>query len=263
MASTQILFSTGAPRLMTGAPGESTCATSCHNDFPLNSGTGNVSIVSPAEYSPSEQLTITVQVTDPSAVRFGFSITAIDAVGLYVGSWDVSSEAIKFSGGSTDHVTHSAAPFVQAGSAPYEWTVRWTAPANDVGTVTFYAAGNAADGTGSTSGDQIYASSREVLSRGSLATEDTEIPADFVVQSVFPNPFADRVTIVATLNNPADLTLELFDLSGRRLKDISLGVVPSGTHEWIVRGEGLSAGPVIYRLQSARETRSGLLIVSN
>ncbi|MBC7931811.1 MAG: PQQ-dependent sugar dehydrogenase, partial [Rubrivivax sp.] len=36
------------------------------------------------------------------------------------------------------------------------WTFRWTAPAEDVGPVTFYAAGNHANGDGNTSGDNIY-----------------------------------------------------------------------------------------------------------
>jgi MYXO-CTERM domain-containing protein len=47
------------------------------------------------------------------------------------------------------------------------WTVRWAAPASDVGPVTFYAAGNAANGDGenmvmgvpSSAGDFIYTTS--------------------------------------------------------------------------------------------------------
>ena len=37
-----------------------------------------------------------------------------------------------------------------------QWTFKWTAPTNDVGPITFYAAGNAANGDFSTSGDYIY-----------------------------------------------------------------------------------------------------------
>jgi len=42
----------------------------------------------------------------------------------------------------------------QTGGA--SWTLNWTAPAEDSGPVTFYAAGNQADNNGSNTEDQIY-----------------------------------------------------------------------------------------------------------
>ena len=41
----------------------------------------------------------------------------------------------------------------------HAWSFEWTAPPDDVGPVTFYAAGNAANNNGNNSGDYIYTTS--------------------------------------------------------------------------------------------------------
>ena len=53
-------------------------------------------------------------------------------------------------------------------NGPVTWQFDWTVPDPAVGTITFYAAGNAANGNGSTSGDYIYSVSK-LHSEGSLA----------------------------------------------------------------------------------------------
>src|ERR1035441_586517 len=64
----------------TGAPGDNktACVSSgCHQGV-VNSGGGNVKIIVPngGNYTPSQPMTISVQITDSTKVKFGFEMTA-------------------------------------------------------------------------------------------------------------------------------------------------------------------------------------------
>lgn len=264
IASYTFLFSSGAPAGRTGAPRvgepqEPTCVDGCHASFSLNSGEGSVTILAPAGYSPGEVFDVTVMVSDPNAVLFGFEITAKDASAEHVGLWDVSDNAVEFAGGSTEYVTHNDAP---SGSGSFSWTIPWKAPGSDAGDVTFYAAGNGADGDGRFLGDRIYTTSLTISPGGPTATEDADATVDFAIDSVFPNPFADRATIVFTLDRAEEVSLELFDALGRKLGSEILGLQPPGLHEWVISGDRLPTGVLFYRLRAGSQARSGLLILA-
>src|SRR5215212_6694961 len=65
----------------TNAPGEANC-TACHMDFPVNSGTGSVTIAGiPANYRPNQQIPITVTTSQETGVIYGFQLTAVDNMG--------------------------------------------------------------------------------------------------------------------------------------------------------------------------------------
>src|SRR4030095_10909314 len=70
-------FSSGPPAGFTGAPGEFTCAE-CH--VPPDAGTGQISITAPQTYVPGQTYPITVTHTnpDPTRLRWGFQLTALD-----------------------------------------------------------------------------------------------------------------------------------------------------------------------------------------
>lgn len=101
-----------------------------------------------------------VTVTDPGQFVFGFSMVARDADNdlVDVGTWSITP-------GSTDtqvhgpmnsdtHISHKNVGFTPDSRT---FQVNWTAPAAGVGDVTFYVAGNAANGNGSPDGgDQVY-----------------------------------------------------------------------------------------------------------
>jgi len=262
IASSSFLFSFGAPAERTGAPRmgepqELTCVDGCHVSFPLNSGEGSVAILAPAAYSPGEKFDVQVRVSDPDAILFGFEITSKDAFAGHVGAWDVSGDAVQFSGGSAEYVTHEDAVF---GSESITWVIPWTAPSSDVGDVTFYATGNGADGDGRFLGDRIYATSLTMAPGEPTATEEEDTSFDFKINSVFPNPFLDRATIVFSLERSEDISLELFDALGRKIGFGQIGRLSPGMHEWMISGEDLPTGVIFYRLRAGGQVRSGLLI---
>lgn len=150
-------FSGGPPAERTGSPaeicGDDTCASSCHTSFPVNSGTANFSInLSSPDYKPGQILDVTIAFNDTLTAIHGFEVTAVDPSNKSVGSFAGKDEMTQ-----TEAYDNLYAAHTKIGTAGNQWTVQWTAPSTKVsGPITFYAAGNEADGNGSGSGDYIY-----------------------------------------------------------------------------------------------------------
>jgi uncharacterized protein (TIGR03437 family) len=67
------------------------------------------------------------------------------------------------------YILHSFSSIISPTPGQNSWTFTWIAPAQSAGRVTFYAAGNAANADGGTSGDLTYTTSRSINS-GSTPT---------------------------------------------------------------------------------------------
>jgi hypothetical protein len=145
-------FSGGPPNEVTGAPGEGTCVD-CHSDFALNSGPGSLVIEGPLAFEPSATYTITITLTQNGQSRWGFEFSPLDVGTCTV--TDPTTTQLEIEGGKT-YVKHTSAGTYNGTPGPTSWAFDWTAPSDAPEEVTFYAAGNAANGDGSTTGDYIY-----------------------------------------------------------------------------------------------------------
>lgn len=150
---------------VTGAPGEGTCNQFfCHSSFPLNSGDGSFTITAPASYLPGELLTINVDLQDPGQLRWGFELTVLEIATLPVGDIIVTDPMrTQKSGIFRQYIKHTSAG-TDSGVVNISpgWSFQWQAPAIAAGPVTFYAAGNAANGIMFNLGDFIYTTSTTV-----------------------------------------------------------------------------------------------------
>ena len=173
----------------TNAPGEANC-TSCHGDFPINSGKGNISITGvPANYLPNQQIPVTVTMNEENAVLFGFQMTAIDGQGKKVGTFSFPEQTPQplqivfgsIGGNQRDYIQHTSNGITPTEFGTKSWTFTWTAPAARAGKVSFYTAGNAANSDGNISGDYIYASSKATLSGSAIANFDGDVKSDVSV----------------------------------------------------------------------------------
>lgn len=143
-----------------GAPGEQTCVA-CHRTYPINSGAGRVEILDlPAQYQPGQTYPVRVRVSDPLASEWGFQITAVADDGSAAGFFQTESQDVQALGPSqrygrfyAEHTIFGVYPG-QRQSA--EWRFLWKAPYEDLGPVTFYATGNAANGDHTDFYDYIY-----------------------------------------------------------------------------------------------------------
>ncbi|HEX8499388.1 MAG TPA: PQQ-dependent sugar dehydrogenase [Pyrinomonadaceae bacterium] len=153
-------YSAGPPAGFTHAPGELDCAD-CHTTPAQSSGTLALGV--PQTYTPGQTYDVTVTHTtaDQTRVRWGFELTALDGADERAGSFAPADDLTRVIGGEgpfpareyVEHTTKGTFPGQQGGAS---WTFRWTAPAEDVGPVTFHVAGNQANGDGNSSGDNIY-----------------------------------------------------------------------------------------------------------
>ena len=152
--------SSGPPANRSGVNGI-TCSTSgCHNDLPVNTGSGSVTIGGlPSEWSASTTYPLTVTVGHSGQSLFGFQMTAVDSNGTQVGTFTAGSGTqLEFT--SPGGIEHS---FAKAGSGSGTFSFDWTSPSSSsVGNVRFNVAGNAANGNFSSSGDFVYSTETTV-----------------------------------------------------------------------------------------------------
>jgi uncharacterized protein (TIGR03437 family) len=155
-------FSMGPDPSLTGAPGEGTCS-GCHSGGPPG---GTIQITGlPANYAPDQEYTLTVTVAQQGRPRFGFQTTVIDGGGRQAGTLIVSDAARTQSitgnvgGNQRTYIEHTSNGINPTSAGQNVWTFRWRAPAASTGRVTFYVAGNAANGDFTSFGDSIYTTS--------------------------------------------------------------------------------------------------------
>ncbi len=153
----------------TGAPGDNktACVSSgCHQGV-VNSGSGGVKIILPngTTYTPGQAMTISVQVTDATKVKFGFELTARlanNTANGQAGDFTTGSDGFtqaKCDDGSVknngspcstqfpvEFIEHTLNGYEASTKGGYAFTFTWTPPAASAGSVILYAAGNAGPG---------------------------------------------------------------------------------------------------------------------
>lgn len=219
-------FSSGPPIARTGAPAlgtfpaETTCSA-CHNQFALNSGPGTLAMTGlPATYSANQEVAVTVMLTQPSRVRYGFEATALDDQGRKAGTLVVTDAArtqLKDGTGNfvgRQYIQHTLAGVTPSGADQNVWTFTWRAPAQSVGRVTFYVAGNGADGSGTNQGDYVYNINASVQPAVTIPAVSTVSAASFApsgmlttesIASIFGSNLASSSLSAPSVPLPIDL----------------------------------------------------------
>ena len=206
---------------LTGAPGESDCSSSgCHTGSDINSSLGTLTISGlPAVYRPDQEINLTVTLSQPNRQRFGFEMTAVDDRGRKAGDLIVtdSVRTQKITTFATsnlrDYVFHTPDGTSPNGQSQGSWTMRWKAPSQPVGRVTFHVAGNAANGNGAQSGDFIYVTSASIQAGATLPNVASVSAASFApaalapetITAAFGSGFAQNVTAATTVPLPTTL----------------------------------------------------------
>ncbi len=169
----------GGPILaVTDAPGtppvdgaNCTSLPGCHTSFVVNSGVslgGAFTIQAPDGYEPGMTYMIRVDLSQEGRMRWGFQLTVLDELLQPAGTFaatDANTRVQDFSlilNTDRQYIAHTLAGTAAGQANGNSWTFDWTAPASDVGSVTFYAAGNAANNDETSGGDYIYTTTATV-----------------------------------------------------------------------------------------------------
>jgi hypothetical protein len=222
----------------TGSPGESTC-TGCHNTFALNDGTGSVTITSPElvlngwNYMPGDTYNISVTVNRVGNSLFGIGVECLTGSTpaqnggtlIITNTAETTIKNASVSSVIRKNVVHKLNGGVGTDSKTFSF--KWAAPASNVGNVTFYVAGNAANGTNTTSGDHIYTISQVVTPDPTAGVFEVQNETF----SIYPNPAQDHISVSFFAEAGETISFELFSVDGKSSAILYTGEGDGSKHE--------------------------------
>ncbi len=151
-------YNSGSPGGKSGSPGDggSTC-TQCHSGTAQPQTDWITTNIPEEGFTAGITYTIVATGTHTGVSKFGFELTAEDGFGTKVGTLSITDPSRTKFTNANHSVTHTSGGTSVSGDSN-TWSMDWTAP-SDLSVVTFYAAFNAANGNGTTTGDVIYTTS--------------------------------------------------------------------------------------------------------
>jgi len=87
------------------------------------------------------------------------------------------------------------------------------------------------------------------------------LPETFTLKQNYPNPFNPSTRIGFTLHTASEVTLEVFNSSGRKVATLHEGSLPAGDHAVNWDASGFSSGVYFYRLTTAAGTQARKMLL--
>jgi hypothetical protein len=214
-----------------GSPGDNgNSCNACHSGGNFNASASITTNIPVTGYELNTAYDITLTASSSSSSKHGFQLTAEkNTNNSKVGSFAAGTGSQVVNGGT--HITHTA-----AGNNRKTWSFSWTSPATDEGRVQFYAALNATNGNGGTSGDQVVTATSGNVS--SLSID----PVKRLEFTMYPNPATDVLNIHLPSGNEG-AAVQVYDAVGRLVLSKK---VSANNHEMYV--SDLSKGTYIVRV---------------
>ena len=145
------------------APPSPRNCTECHDSFSLNAGDVTIRLVDEitaaamSRYEPglAYDLRFDIESGEAGRSRWGFQLVPLAGEAM-AGELSAGASSQLQSAGGRTYLAHAPAINDPGGAS---WSFSWTAPADDVGQILFWACGNAANGDGDNEGDYIECAS--------------------------------------------------------------------------------------------------------
>ena len=235
----------------TGAPAEGNC-TQCHTGNELNASGGSLMVTIPETYVPNEEYTIVINLSREGQSRWGFEMTALDADGARAGTFaaDDAANTLVSEEKNKQYIKQTAAGTARGTNDAHSWEFQWIAPDADIGPITFYAAGNAANGDfqAFVPGDYIYTAqgestppipvvagvSLEVVGDDALSTMDAVEGVSYTLKVTNTGNMMDTVSLEAD----AEVGIEGSVLAGLSDSDRSVELEAGASMEITLKVKG-------------------------
>lgn len=220
----------GSPGNYTGAPSTANC-TSCHNGT-VQSGIGMNTVVlmdganAVTQYTPNTTYNVVINMATANG-KNGFQIVPLTTGNAMAGTiaiTDGTNTKTLVTGGKTT-VTHKS-----SGTALSTWTFQWTAPATNVGAITFYLATNVTNSNNNDTGDVIYTSQHVFGSQAGIVTNGQEISTE-----VSFNKANNLLNLEINTAVSGDAAVNIVDFNGKSVQFEKLGKVTEGENQLNVR----------------------------
>lgn len=220
----------------TGSPGEGTCAgAACHGSFALNSGPGSVTIstnIPGNEYTPGTTYQISIKVKQTGQTLFGFGCEVLDSSDQPAGTFIVTdvtrTQQLNASNGRPN-MTHKLNGGLSNDSAVFSFD--WTAPPTNIGDITFYFTGNAANGNGNSSGDYIYSSTYTITSTSTVGVNEQN--EQVFALSAFSTG-DEKLNVRYALKQAGNVQIALVSMDGKIIRQTSVMKQAAGEQNYLL-----------------------------
>lgn len=224
ITSSAFIMHSGGEIGKTGSPGEATCAN-CHSG---GAGITTVSVnATPAitnnQYVPGQVYNMTITVANASLNKYGFDCEILTSTNANAGTISNAGPGVQFANsGAKKNATHTA---TKAGTGSADFTFDWTAPAS--GNAIIYVGGNAVNGNNSDTGDKA---GNIAITLSDITAGIKENAANTIQFNFFPNPAASEINAEYKLIRTSEVSIGLFDLSGKEVLNLSREKQEPGIH---------------------------------
>jgi hypothetical protein len=92
--------------------------------------------------------------------------------------------------------------------------------------------------------------------------ENPSIPSGFSLSQNYPNPFNPDTKIQYSLKKSSEISLDIYDVLGRKVKTLVNGHMPAGKYEADFDASKLPSGVYFYRLQADRKVETKKMVVN-
>ena len=253
-----ITKSAGAPEGETGSPGdgESCAKSTCHGGTATFQAGMVTSTVGSGGYNSDSTYTISATVSKNGIHKFGFEASPQNTAGTQLGTLIVTNATDTKLVGYGKYITHTLAG--NNGTDTRTWTFHWTPPPAGSGTVTMYAAFNAANGDSLKTGDKIFTSSLVIPESLVNGIYSEKLSVEDLPFRVYPNPAFSFTRIVSRANERID-NITVYDSRGR---EVTSRVKFEKESAWVWSADilFLPAGLYFVRVQSGGRVFSAKLI---
>lgn len=94
-----------------------------------------------------------------------------------------------------------------------------------------------------------------------IAYGTTSIAPEHFLSQNYPNPFNPSTKLTYSLGTNSEFSIDIYDLSGRFIRNLTNGYSSAGNHEIQFDAGNLSAGAYVYRLSAGKQNLSRVMIL--
>ena len=150
---------------------------------------------------------------------------------------------IEFSSQVTGCIVGEDGQRLTTGNGGGNWLSQFEPSQADLETVTFAGSTLAFIG-----GSEGYIAANTSIVGSNIS--GTVLPSEYSLGQNYPNPFNPATTISFTLPEKSNVTLEVFDISGKMVSTLVNGNMEAGYHSYSFNASELSSGVYFYRLMA-------------
>lgn len=237
----------------TGSPGETKC-NNCHSSYALNSGGGNISMTSNmpnGKYVPGQTYTINLAVSRIGNSLFGLGCEALTSSNANAGSFTMTNNNTQLKNKTVNGVSRTNVVHTLNGGSGQNtktFSFNWTAPQTNIGNITFYFAGIAANSDGNENSDYVYSSSQIIAPQTATGIQSVQQQNIF---SISPQPANDFMNIKYNLEKAEALSISIFTLEGKLKVKLINEEVKVGIHSdrFLLNRNSLGSGTYIVQFK--------------